>query len=147
LLQHEAYRACVISGVKSQKLNVMHSLSTDLVHLPLEDALITLEKSIKIGLSHRSFLMPDKISELYTPILQPFWATVAKLDNVPEAVLKNRVRQLALWRNRIVHESDINPDLAGVDEWPIIKEDTSAAVQDYAALGATIVRALERRLS
>jgi hypothetical protein len=138
LFHHQAFRALMYSRLVKGNLNIPYLLPTSVVHLSSEDALPLIDKQIRESLSHRSFLMPDKIAELYSPVIPNFWKKVAEQGGVPDEGLKSRVKQLGQWRNRIVHESDINPDLAGIEEWPILSEDVVAAIDDYAKINMLI---------
>lgn len=130
------------SRLAKGNLNIPFMLPTSVVHLSVADALPLIDKQIRDNLAHRSFLMPDKISELYSPVIPNFWKRVSEQGPRSEETLKSRIRQLGQWRNRIVHESDINPDLAGIEEWPILTEDVAKAVDDYQEISAQIAAVL-----
>ena len=131
LFHHQAFRSLMLSRLQKGDINIPYMMPTAVVHLSPADALPLIDKQIRDGLAHRSFLMPDKISELYSPVIPNFWSAVAARGPRTEEEIKLRVKQLGRWRNRIVHESDINPDLAGIEEWPILLTDASSAVDDY----------------
>lgn len=146
LFHHQAFRAVMHSRLGKGDLNIPFLLPTAVIHLSLSDALPLIDKQIRDSLSHRSFLMPDKIAELYSPIISNFWSSVSKNHSLNEANLKLRIRNLGQWRNRIVHESDINPDLSGIEEWPVIYNDVVNAINDYESINESILKVLSENM-
>lgn len=143
LLNHQAFRAAVIHKVEQGSNTLSVTVPAHVLHQPIEDALLIIDGEVARSIAHRSFLQPDKISELFTPILPSFWCSVARHGARSESDIKDRLRLIGGLRNRIVHESDINPDLAGISEWPIYVSDVEDAITFYHEVGQQIVTALK----
>lgn len=147
LLNHHLFRSVMLANIKSQKKEISYQIPVQSVHLGIDDALPIIDAQIRDSISHRSFLMPEKISGLFSILISDFWATVAMQTTLGATELKARIQTLARWRNRIVHESDINPDLSGINEWPIFHQDAVEAVKDYHTFGHAITAALKHEFS
>lgn len=73
--------------------------------------------------SYKSFIAPDKIAECLSQFVERPWSGIARRFGENESVVKERVRFLANWRNRIAHEADIDPTYGGTNLWPIFCDD------------------------
>jgi hypothetical protein len=132
----------MIRNIQTQKKDISYQIPVQSIHLSITDAIPIIDAQIRDSISHQSFLMPDKISGLFTILVPEFWTTVADKAALESTLLKQRVKNLAHWRNRIVHESDINPDLSGINEWPVFYQDAIDAVNDYKVFGHAIAQVL-----
>lgn len=95
------------------------------------------------GNAHKSFMAPDKIGEILSHLASNPWALVAAQTGQNEKYIKDRLKEVYRWRNRITHESDINPALGGIELWPIVETDVRDSLQFLDDLGAAIVRMIE----
>lgn len=92
--------------------------------------------------SYKSFVDPKKYSDAMGCFVSNPWDRVAaKLGRDAQSV-KQRVRTIYRWRNRIAHEADINPALAGVELWPIDKQDVVEAIHDVEKVGLASIEVL-----
>lgn len=89
--------------------------------------------------SYRSFIDPGKYAEAMGCFVSHPWTRLAVALGQEERSLKERLRSIYQWRNRIVHEADIKPVLAGVELWPIEHQDVLDAVEDIGSLGAASI--------
>lgn len=147
LLNHDAFRAVIIEKFKANALSLVIPISLEVVHLTPQEATTRIDAHLKDAMSHKSYLQPDKIAQLYTPIYPSFWVAVSNRIGVEESYIKQRIRSLGKWRNRIVHEADIDPNLGGIAEWPVIVEDVADAVQTYHVTGEAILYCLAASLT
>lgn len=95
--------------------------------------------------SYRSFVDPGKYAEAMSYFVSHPWSRVATKLGKSERSLKQRLRMIHQWRNRIVHEADIKPVLAGVELWPINHQDVLDAVRDIECLGEASIAMLRAR--
>ena len=95
--------------------------------------------------SYRSFIDPGKYAEAMSYFVSHPWSRVAMELGKSEQSLKQRLRLIYQWRNRIVHEADIKPVLAGVDLWPIQYRDVLDAVSAIEDLGSASIGILRAR--
>lgn len=94
--------------------------------------------------AHKSFMAPDKIAEILAHLVRQPWERIASELGVDCSSLKLSVREFGRWRNRIAHESDINPLLGGLELWPIVEDDVRNAVAFIRRLGEAITVVLEK---
>lgn len=95
------------------------------------------------GNAHKSFMAPDKIGEILSQLVAHPWTKIAAHAGHDEKGLKDRLREIYRWRNRIAHETDINPAFGGIELWPIIEADVRDALNFVSDLGSTIVAVIE----
>ena len=103
-----------------------------------------IEAEIVATNSFKSFMAPDKIAEILSHLILQPWEKISAELTVDCAELKSAVRELNRWRNRIAHESDINPSLGGLELWPIVEGDVRDAVTFVRRLGEATTAVLER---
>ena len=97
-----------------------------------------LEAHITEANSYKSFIAPDKLGEALSCFIDSPWAKVASVMAITEADAKSRLRVIADWRNRIVHEADVNPNLGGIELWPIVRSDVIGALDELARLARAV---------
>jgi hypothetical protein len=140
LLHHQLIRSLTYLAISN---SVGEHYITIPISIFIDDPIVQqqrIDHALRTENSYRSFLMPDKIGLLYSKIIPSFWEKIADhLGQTSSKSVTSRVKNLGDWRNRIVHESDINPDLGGIEEWPILATDVYEAINDYEEIGnATI---------
>lgn len=102
----------------------------------------TLETHISDAHGHKSFMAPDKIAEVLSYFVDEPWRKVSRKLSESEDVVKGTLRELVRWRNRIVHEQDINPQYGGIDLWPVISGDVDQGLNFLDALGPAIAQVI-----
>lgn len=141
-LVHEIFRIEVIARYRVGR-------AVNRLQLPFDVAIA--QSSIIEGLidshvrdtnSYKSFVDPGKYSDAMGCFVSAPWDKVAAKLHRESSTIKNRVRTIYRWRNRIVHEADINPVYAGVELWPITKEDVTDAIDDFQMVGIASVEIL-----
>jgi len=101
-----------------------------------------IENHIRETNSYKSFVDPGKFAEAMGCFVDSPWEQIAaELEQDPK-MLKQRVRAIYRWRNRIAHEADINPVFAGVELWPISKEDVVDAIDDLEKIGVASMKVM-----
>lgn len=141
-LVHELFRIEVIARYRGGK-------AVDRLLLPFEVAITQtssieamIESHVKDTNSYKSFVDPGKYSEAMGCFVNAPWDKVAAKLGTDSSTIKNRVRAIYRWRNRIAHEADINPVYAGVELWPIMKKDVVDAIDDFETLGIASIEVL-----
>lgn len=89
--------------------------------------------------SYLTFVHPDKLGEVLNYFFEHPWNSISSHLGMPTTEVKQRLRRLYSWRNRIAHEADINPSYAGVALWPIAQDDVQDGLDDLEKLGMAIV--------
>lgn len=98
----------------------------------------SLEEIIRERYSYFTFQRPNKISEairLFSSI--ELWNTVGRLMQKDKEQLKNELNLIVDRRNKIAHESDMDPSYPQT-RWPISKKDTYYTVEFVNKLGHAI---------
>lgn len=141
-LVHELFRIEVVNRYRS-------GTSVRRVQLPFDTAIASesrkeelIESHVREINSYKSFVDPGKFSEAMGCFVEDPWSKIsAKLGQDPSEV-KRRIRSIYRWRNRIAHEADINPVYAGIELWPIDKDDVIGAVSYIERVGLASVEVL-----
>lgn len=118
-------------------------------HIPFDVTIVDpseaeaiIENHVRETNSYKSFVDPRRYSDAMGCFVSAPWDRMAaKLGRDP-SLLKQRVRAIYRWRNRIAHEADINPVLAGVELWPIEKRDVIDAINDFEEVGLASIAVL-----
>ena len=93
------------------------------------------ENHIRSTNSYKAFVDPGKLAELLTCYCEEPWEKICQrvVETHGLAVsaeeLKAQLKSIWKRRNKIAHEADINPTLAGVSLWPIDKADTESTIE------------------
>lgn len=141
LLHHHMIRALTQKELASGSGSQLIAVPVKAFALDITEQQSLIDDAVRGEHSHKSYLMPDKIGGLYSSFIENFWSKVA--DEIGASSPKQvtlRIRELGRWRNRIVHESDINPDLGGIEEWPVVAADVYAAVDTYQEIGKATIK-------
>jgi len=85
--------------------------------------------------AHRSFVAPEKIAQSMTPFVPNLWQAVANTIGTDAQSLKNELREVVRWRNRIAHQADINPVYGGTDLFDIEIADVRTAISIITIIG------------
>ena len=85
--------------------------------------------------SYKSFMDPGKLAEGLSPFVSEPWNKISNVAGDDPQVLKDQLRLYSGWRNRIVHEADINPDMAGINLFSIAGEDVEGLLSFMEHLG------------
>lgn len=114
--------------------------------------LAQLEATIRNQNSHKAFVAPDKVAEALSCFCENPWEKIGEEYNKGRAKeeklksIKTQLRNIWQRRNKIAHEADINPDLAGVSLWPMYPEDTEYAIQFISDLGSCLTKVISAPL-
>ncbi|EPX7404688.1 HEPN domain-containing protein [Cronobacter sakazakii] len=107
------------------------------------DRINAAELSIRNTNSFKAFVDPGKLAEMLACYCKEPWKKICEEMNAGKELSEQKTMQelkgnlKSIWkrRNRIAHEADVDPTLAGVSLWPIYKEDpefTMAFIKDVA---------------
>lgn len=106
------------------------------------EAAAAIDSHISNNHSYKSFIAPDKISEVICHFIDNPFVVISQKLGLPEKDVKIKLKELVRWRNRIAHEADINPELGGIELWPIFESDVRTAIDFIERLGEIIVEAV-----
>ena len=97
-----------------------------------------LDNEIRSQLSRRSFQQPDRIAEAVRHFSgEVLWASVGRNLGLPEQDLRTQLQLIVDRRNKIAHESDLNPASFG-DRWPIDTLMVDSAIEFIERVGEAI---------
>ena len=140
-LIHEIFRIEVIGrykkGIAVGKLNVPFGVL--IANSGVENLI---EDYVRKYNAHRSFVDPGKYAEAMSFFVAHPWSRISAQTGKAEDAMKRRLRAIYGWRNRIAHEADIKPVLAGVELWPIAAQDVLDALKDIETLGIASINVL-----
>lgn len=143
-LLHEAYRIEVLWRYRDGRSINRFQIPFDVTIADSSDVEAIIEAHVRKANSYKSFVHPDKYSEAMGCFVTSPWDKVAAKLSQNVTSVKQRVRMIYRWRNRIAHEADINPNLAGVELWPILKQDVVNSIDFFEAVGLATVDVLRR---
>ena len=141
-LLHEVFRVEVAWRYRSGRSISRLLVPFDLTTAPVTDVEFLLAAHVKEINSYKSFVDPGKYSEAMGCFVNNPWERVSAKLNHNSSSVKQRVRLIYRWRNRIAHEADVNPVLAGVELWPIEKQDVVDAISDIKRIGLASVEVI-----
>lgn len=95
--------------------------------------------------SYRSFVEPGKLAEIFKYFLDNPWEKIAAECGEESKSMKAKIRNIYKWRNRIAHEADIKPVLAGVECWPVDCDDVRTAIETLEGTGRAVVSILRQQ--
>jgi len=143
LLVHDIYRTEVLhrlaAGREVALLRV--AFNSAIAPEPLRSSVI--EQGIRTENSYKSFVAPDKLAECLRHLVEEPWIKLAAKMAVPVVDCKAALRRVVDLRNRIAHEADVNPDLAGIALWPIYSEDVRVSIDFIKALGGSVTQVID----
>ncbi len=145
LLVHDTYRTEVFYRLEQRV--AINGLKVPFNVLISDDIgrYAAMEADLKASHSYRSFVAPDKIAEVICHFVSQSWSSISLQIEEPEQQVKRRLAEIVKWRNRIAHESDVNPQLGGVDLWAIQIDDVEESIAFLRQLGAAIVAVVRDR--
>lgn len=143
LLTHSLYRDEVRHRIAEKRTVKGLRVPFNTIIVSASQVARDVEADIVNSHSYRSFIAPDKIAEVLCHFVDQPWRLISsKLDRSEDAV-KGQLKELVRWRNRIAHESDINPTLRGIELWPILEVDVRHALELILRLGYAIISVVE----
>lgn len=122
------------NGISINRLTVPYNL---FVAQPTE-VVTLLENHLVEANGYKSFVAPAKISEILGTFVSDPWHEISLEFGQNQADIKLKLKSIVDWRNRIAHEQDINPQLGGIELWPISPVDVADAIDFVEQLGVSI---------
>lgn len=130
-----------------------NAIPTRNIALPMEVTIIgdfearnsAVEQVLREQNSYKSFVDPQKLAEILSCFCSKPWDEIVSKHNekfggdLDRAYMTAQLRSIWQRRNKIAHEADINPALAGVSLWPIDAADTDITIQFVEQLGECLV--------
>ncbi|MBW6528466.1 hypothetical protein KZ813_16605 [Sphingomonas sp. RHCKR7] len=129
------------------------------ISLPMEIITITdaetrvaqAEAHVRRVNSYKAFVDPAKLADVLSCYCVDPWDKITTLINgsVPGSTarsaddIKGQLRSIWKRRNKIAHEADVNPTLAGVSLWPIDKTDAQITIAFMYQLGCCFPALME----
>ena len=101
------------------------------------------DANIRQSNSYKSFVDPSKLGKMLSCYCTEPWSKITECMNreVPEVdkrsadQIKGQLKSIWNRRNKIAHEADVNPTLAGISLWPIDKQDTELTINFVRRIG------------
>jgi len=120
----------------------------------LEERTNAADAYIRQANSFRAFVDPSKLAEVLSCYCCDPWLKLSGLinENKDEAVLrspeaiKGQLKSIWRRRNQIAHSADVNPALAGIELWPINKEDAEITITFIEELGRHLPTVISQTL-
>ena len=141
-LVHEIFRIEVLSRHRNSQSIRRFYIPFSAVICDSSDVEKMIEAHVREANSYKSFVEPGKYAEAMSCFINDPWSQVsAKVGRDPK-LLKQRVRAIYRWRNRIAHEADINPVFSGVELYNIDKEDVVNVIDDIEKVGLASIEML-----
>lgn len=111
-----------------------------------EERLTAAGEAFRSQNAHKSFVDPGNVAQLLSCFCADPWDKIAERfndgkvegDQITSAGLKAQIKEIWKRRNKIAHEADINPAMAGIFLWPIDKADTLMSIEFIFELGKAI---------
>lgn len=141
-LVHELFRIEVIARYQTGRNIKRFSLPFRITIANSSEIEGLIDAHVREANSYKSFVDPGKFSEAFGCFIEAPWDKIAKDLNCNAPDLKTRIRAIYRWRNRIAHEADINPVYAGVEFFPILKDDVIQAINDIEVVGMACIEVL-----
>jgi hypothetical protein len=133
-----------------------NSIAAKRIAVPLEilaiksddDRQIFFDQHYRESISYKSFVSYDKILEAAACFTDgPAAKIVADFnsadgENMSGETIKSTLNSIWNRRNRIAHEADINPTMAGVELWPIYRDDVAFSISFVERLAQSVKMAI-----
>lgn len=102
------------------------------------------EEQVRQSNSYKAFVDPAKLAEMLSCYCEGPWDRLCTLMNEGKGAAEQRSSEQikgqlkSIWkrRNKIAHEADVNPALAGISLWPIDKQDADLTIYFVEELGS-----------
>lgn len=128
-----------------------HAERTRNISLPMELMILSepearvsaAEDMIRQANSYKAFVDPAKLAEMLSCYCDEPWKKISDHINASKPQnehknaeqMKGQLKSIWKRRNRIAHEADVNPTMAGISLWPIDKPDTELTITFIHELG------------
>lgn len=142
LLVHDLFRTEVLHRFSSNRSSSMLKIPFDAGFLTGAEQVAAIEEHVRSENSYKSFVAPDKLSECLRPLVEKPWDKISITLGTTSTSSKAKLKSIVDLRNRIAHESDVNPAYGGLDLWPIYSEDVEASVTFLRSLGAAVAQVI-----
>jgi hypothetical protein len=145
------------------KHRFQHGIKTRKITLPMEvmtlqnpEAKINAaEEKIRLANSYKAFVDPGKLAEMLSCYCENPWQKISDRMNQRRGAedqrttedIKGQIKSIWKRRNRIAHEADVNPTLAGISLWPIDKPDTELTIAFIFSVGEQLPHVISEQLS
>ncbi|HEV2676913.1 MAG TPA: hypothetical protein VGV37_20465 [Aliidongia sp.] len=101
------------------------------------------EANLRAANAFKAFVDPGKLAEMLSCYCIDPWKKICEAMNQDVATgngrtteqVKGQLRSVWKRRNKIAHEADVNPTLAGISLWPIDKSDTELTISFILSVG------------
>lgn len=138
-LIHELFRIEVIARYRTGRTINRLVLPFNVTVTENSNIEMLIEAHINHINSYKSFVDPGKYADAIGCFVEAPWEKIAIKTSRDVSEIKTRIRAIYRWRNRIVHEADINPVYSGVGLWAIEKDDVVNAISDIEQIGIASV--------
>lgn len=143
-LVHEVYRVEAVICFRERRLVPRIELPLSVIHASDRDIESLVGEYVREKNSYKTFVDPGKFAEAISVFVDDPWDKIASELGVSSRVAKTRLRAIYRWRNRIAHEADINPEYAGAELWPIVRDDVRDAINEVESLGQCLLSVMRQ---
>jgi hypothetical protein len=140
------------NGIRTRNITISMDIMT--IQDPAAQ-LSEVEARIRQYNSYRAFVDPEKLAQMLSCYCSDPWSKITEYFNrdKPERDrrsvehLRGQLRTIWKRRNKIAHEADVNPALAGISLWPIDKQDTVLTINFVKQVGDQLPKVICECLS
>lgn len=143
-LMHELFRITIQVRLRENKAVDRFDIPFALSVAKADARADLIDQFVREKNSYKSFVDPAKFAEAMKCFVDDPWDKTAGIVGQPQDTLKRRLKIIYGWRNRIAHEADINPVLAGAERWPIVESDVLAAITDLEMIGLSAIQVVRQ---
>jgi len=132
------------------------SLPMELMTIADVDARISAaEEQVRQSNSFKAFVDPAKLAEMLSCFCENPWDRILfRINEGKEQPAQKTAEQVkgqlkSIWkrRNKIAHEADVNPALAGISLWPIDKQDAELTISFVEEIGGHLPSVISEEFS
>ena len=113
------------------------------------------EEQVRQSNSFKAFVDPAKLAEMLSCFCENPWDRILfRINEGKEQPAQKSAEQVkgqlkSIWkrRNKIAHEADVNPALAGISLWPIDKQDAELTISFVEEIGSHLPAVISEEFS
>lgn len=143
LFIHDLYRTEILHRFISKKSCPKIKIPFNAAFLTGIEQITAIDDQIRLENSYKSFVAPEKLGDCIRYFIDNPWDKISVILGTPSKTCRGQLKSIVDLRNRIAHEGDVNPNLGGVDLWPIYVEDVEASVTYLRKLGIAIAQIID----
>jgi hypothetical protein len=135
---HEVFRSETIHRLRHKQKISSLKIPFNSAILDGEDQITFIEECIYKDINYKSFVAPSKLEECLKKLIDDPWSKISKHFGESQSICRSNLKAIVDLRNRIAHEADVNPAFAGIELWPIYREDVERSISFLRKFGESI---------